>query len=249
MFRYLLNYVLLTYYLLVERTSLHSNRTSTTDRYSQHWQLSWSVVDHAGICQQGRTSQLSPDNIPIRCASTLGCSIHTNTTPHSHYSARWSQSQRFRFHKKAILSRRLGEVWRLAPRHARWVKQEWLYVCQPLSDCSLVLQMLPLSDPFSTVIYPRALATSVSTTAKHVRQFCKQKKNCSDWPSVRKPRPLKLQKSALGKCHVTNICIGYKSLLFTFTFLFRMQINITCWYIGHLSCTIRHHIFVLRRNV
>ena len=72
----MLNYVLVSTYLLailVERTSLQANRTSTTVRYSQHRQFSWSVMAHAGICQHGRASHLS-----TTCPSTLGRSIHTN---------------------------------------------------------------------------------------------------------------------------------------------------------------------------
>ena len=87
-----------------------------------------------------------------------------------------------------------------------------------------------LSDPFPTVTYPRPLATSVSSNAKHVWQLCKQNKNCLDWPSFRKLRPLKLPKSALGKCDAMHICTGHKSLPFNFTFLFRMHLKIICWY-------------------
>ena len=72
----MLNYVLVSTYLLailVERTSLQANRTSTAVRYSQHRQFSWLVMTHAGICQHGRASHLS-----TTCPSTLGRSIHTN---------------------------------------------------------------------------------------------------------------------------------------------------------------------------
>ena len=45
---------------------------------------------------------------------------------------------------------------------------------------SLVLQMIPLSDPFSIVIYPKPLTTNASSkaksNAKHFRYLCKQKK-------------------------------------------------------------------------
>ena len=66
-------YLPTSYSILVERTSLRANRTSTAVRYSQHRQFSWLVMTHAGICQHGRASHLS-----TTCPSTLGRSIHTN---------------------------------------------------------------------------------------------------------------------------------------------------------------------------
>ena len=196
-----------------------------------HWQqtdspniaLSWLV-----ICQHGRASQLSLDNIPIRCASTLGCSIHINIMPHSHCSARRSQSLLDSIKNGHPLSPS-RRVWRLALRFARWVKQEWHNVCQPLSDCLLVLQLLPLSDPFPTVTYPRPLATSVSSNAKHVRHLCKKTKIVQTDLPFGSPAPSSCQNLHSGSVTLRIFSLVNKSLPFNFTPLFRMQINIICW--------------------
>ena len=138
---------------------------------------SWSVMVHAGICQHGRvrSSAISRQHTPM-------CVDIGTQYPHKHhatftlfYSTLIPKSKILNSIKMAIFSRRLK------PRLARRVKQNGFTCVTCATDASLtLLQMIPLSDPFSIVIYPKPLTTSVSSktksNAKHFRYLCKQKK-------------------------------------------------------------------------
>ena len=116
-------------------TSYWSNQQ---DRYSQHCiasAQSWSVMAHAWNYQHGWATYRFEVRRHWDAVSTLtlfGWLTSSSLIPKS----KISDSP-----KMANLSRRLDGVGHLAPRLARYVKPESLYMCQPLSDCSLVLDV------------------------------------------------------------------------------------------------------------
>ena len=82
-----------------------------------------------------------------------------------------------RFHKNGDLVS--PSRWGLTPRTsvARWVKQEWLYVCQSLFDCLLVLYVIL----YRIHLYcDLSKTTSNSSNIKHFRHLCKHQKNRPD---------------------------------------------------------------------
>ena len=135
---------------------------------------SWSVMVHAGICQHGRVRSSA-----ISRQHTTMCVDIGTQYPHKHnatftlfYSTLIPKSNILRlsqFHKNGDL---------LSPSRTSARTLGVSLVQQML--LSLVLQMIPLLDPFSIVIYPKPLTTSVSSktksNAKHFRYLCKQKK-------------------------------------------------------------------------
>ena len=187
-----MNYVLLTYY---PEGSYWSNeqvctqialrqQTDTPNIVTDSCRAtrSWSVMVHAGICQHGlaRSSAIS------RQHTTMCVDIATQY-PHKHHAtftlfystlipkSKMTINMPHQSSHGDLLSpsrtsaRTLGEA-KMALR-VSLVQQMLL---------SLVLQIIPLSDPFSIVIYPKPLTTSASSkaksNAKHFRYLCKQKK-------------------------------------------------------------------------
>ena len=132
---------------------------------------------HAGICQHG----LAWSSAISRQHTTMCVDIGTQY-PHKHHATftlfystlipKSKMSINMPHHMEFFsrhLAPRLGEA-KMALR-VSLVQQMFL---------SLVLQTIPLSDPFSIVIYPKPLTTSASSkaksNAKHFRYLCKQKK-------------------------------------------------------------------------
>ena len=126
---------------------------------------------HAGICQHGRVRSSAISRQHTTMCVDIGTQYphKPNATFTLFYSTLIPKSKILgQFHNGDLLSPSRTSARTLG---VSLVQQMLL---------SLVLQMIPLSDPFSIVIYPKPLTTSVSSknksNAKHFRYLCKQKK-------------------------------------------------------------------------
>ena len=135
---------------------------------------------HAGNCQHGRASQLSPATYQFdvrrhwdAVSTQTPCHIHIVLADNVFVLDPKIKDHRFPNYSEPVSPYRRG----LTPRtSARTVGEARMALRVSTSFDWLFVLYDPLSDSFPTVTYPRPLATSVSCNAKLVRHFCQQNK-------------------------------------------------------------------------